>query len=244
MDLDISSLTSSVSFWEGWGYVALAAVLLGVAGESIEEFTDWPKRAGLKKPLTRISALVLIAGLAGEGITQPNTNAPNATLVAVLNKEARELALESERLRARIAWRHLDKEQITQCIVDLSSFPRQKVMAINTVNDPEVLQITESISAMFSSLGWGELPISTTMGPAQGTGISVSIATGSPKIVDEAAKTIVSCLNRHKLKASLGEPFDPDKVLVLAGGALMVAAGLDISAWQGIILWVGAKPLE
>lgn len=71
---------SNVSFWETLGYVALVAVLVGVAGESIKEFTDWPNRIGYEKEITRLSALILIAGLAGEGITQPKRKNIDASL--------------------------------------------------------------------------------------------------------------------------------------------------------------------
>ena len=53
MSSEIASLSAAINFWEGWGYVALAAVFIGVVGESIEEFTDWPKKSGFDKRLTR-----------------------------------------------------------------------------------------------------------------------------------------------------------------------------------------------
>ncbi len=111
MTTDIASLTAATSFWEYWGYVALAAVLIGVIGESIEEFTDWPKRIGCEQSITRLSALILIAGLAGEVITQPNTNAASATLVAVLNKETGQLALDLEKERSITFARPWTKDQ-------------------------------------------------------------------------------------------------------------------------------------
>jgi hypothetical protein len=108
---DIASLLAAISFWEFWGYVALAAVVIGVIGESIEEFTEWPKVMGVEKPLTRISALILIAGLAGEGITQPNTNAANAKLVAFANRQTAELSLDLEKERSKTSARPWTKEQ-------------------------------------------------------------------------------------------------------------------------------------
>jgi len=52
---------------------------------------------GIKKPLKRISALILILGLAGEGVTQPNTNAANAKAVSFANKATAQLALDLEK---------------------------------------------------------------------------------------------------------------------------------------------------
>jgi len=106
-----ASLLAEISFWEFWGYVALAAVAIGVIGESIKEFTDLPGSMGIERPLTRISALILIAGLAGEGITQPNTNAANAKLVALANKETAQLTLALQTERTKTSARLWTKEQ-------------------------------------------------------------------------------------------------------------------------------------
>jgi hypothetical protein len=111
MTPEIASLMSDVSFWEFCGYIALAAVLIGVIGESIKEFTDWLERIGWEKKISRLSALILIAGLAGEVITQPKTNAVNATLIAFLNKQSGQLAIDLEKERANTSARPWTKEQ-------------------------------------------------------------------------------------------------------------------------------------
>jgi hypothetical protein len=111
MTPEIASLMSDVSFWEFWGYAALAAVLIGVIGESIKEFTDWLERTGWEKKISRLSALILIAGLAGEGITQPKTNAVNATLIAFLNKQSGQLAIDLEKEKQITSARPWKKEQ-------------------------------------------------------------------------------------------------------------------------------------
>jgi hypothetical protein len=111
MAADMASLLADISFWETWGYVALGAVVIGVIGESIEEFTEWPEFMGIEKPLKRLSALVLILGLAGEGVTQPNTNAANAKAVAFANKETAQLALDLEKERAKTQARFLSENE-------------------------------------------------------------------------------------------------------------------------------------
>ena len=111
MTPEIASLMSDVSFWELWGYVSLAAVLIGVIGESIKELTDWLERTGWEKKISRLSALILIAGLAGEGITQPKTNAINATLIAFLNKQSGQLAIDLEKEKQKTSARPWGKEQ-------------------------------------------------------------------------------------------------------------------------------------
>jgi hypothetical protein len=120
MSPDLASLKVNVNFWEFWAYMALAAVLIGVIGESVEEFTNWPKKWGIEKPLTRLSALVLIAGLATEGITQPNTNMANDTLVALLNQETGQLVLELQQEINKRASRKLTDAQLSVLVSGLS----------------------------------------------------------------------------------------------------------------------------
>jgi hypothetical protein len=66
---------------------------------------------GVEKPLTRISALILIAGLAGEGITQPNTNAANPKLVAFANRETAQLSTDLEKERNKTSARPWSQAQ-------------------------------------------------------------------------------------------------------------------------------------
>jgi hypothetical protein len=132
-------------------YVALAAVLIGVAGESIEEFTDWPKKWGFDKPLTRLSALILIAGLAGEGMTQFNTNGENATLVALLNKQV--AVLEAEQ-----TMRHLRPEQKSALITALSPFRGQKVELWCLVSAFDCNTFAEELREVFRQASWSVPP--------------------------------------------------------------------------------------
>jgi hypothetical protein len=139
MKPDISSLMSNISFWETWGYVALAAVLVGVAGESIKEFTKWLDQIGWEKRISRLSALILVAGLAGEGITQPNTNAANAILIAYLNNQATQALSEQERLKQAMSWRRLTKEQHDKLLAAFKD-SRITLQLSEVMNDPEAVQ--------------------------------------------------------------------------------------------------------
>lgn len=107
---DISALMSDVTFWESCGYIALSAVVIGVIGESIKEFTPVLKYAGYQGRIGRLSTLLLIAGLAGEGITQPNTNATNARLVAFLNNQTVQLQADLEKERQKTSARVLTED--------------------------------------------------------------------------------------------------------------------------------------
>jgi len=155
MDPDIASLLSTISFWETWGYVALGAVLLGVVGESVKEFSKWPERIGWEKKLGRVSALVLIAGLAGEGITQPNTNAANATLVAFVNKQAAQARLEIARLNAR---RELNPAQFGELVTALRQYKDWKywvqIERADQDASSEQSAFGTQLEQAFDSAGW------------------------------------------------------------------------------------------
>lgn len=158
MTPDIASLMSDVSFWEFWGYVALAAVLIGVAGEFIEEFTDWPRHIGCEKGIKRLSALILIAGLAGEGITQPNTNAATATLVALLNKKSGELAIDLDKERnaciailAQLRPRDVTKPQMTAIANPIRG--RFPTVYLYPLSDPNSSRYTFAIAETFKAAG-------------------------------------------------------------------------------------------
>jgi hypothetical protein len=88
MALDISALMSKLSFWEDAGYVTLAAVAIGVAGEYIHEFSErfkrfpWGKANGAKA-----STLLLIAALAAELYVTIKINSISGQIIAFLSEE-------------------------------------------------------------------------------------------------------------------------------------------------------------
>jgi hypothetical protein len=136
MSPEIASLSAAINFWEGWGYVALAAVFIVVVGESIEEFTDWPKKSGFDKRLTRLSLLLLIAGLAGEIITQPNTNMANDRFVALLNRETGQLALQLEQEINKRASRTVTDKQMSSLVAELSKIGGPYFLVCRNEDEP------------------------------------------------------------------------------------------------------------
>ncbi len=88
MALDMATLGSTLSFWEIAGYVATGAVIAGVAGESVVEFTNWIADKDWKATLGKASALTLIAGLALEIAAQVQVNTTSGQMIAFLNDEA------------------------------------------------------------------------------------------------------------------------------------------------------------
>lgn len=109
-DIDLNALMSSLSFWEKAGYVGLAAVLIGVVGETIHEFASRPRWSWWGPKGGRLSALILIAGLAIEGVAQINANSISGRVIAFLGNEeastrerAANLEKETEAARGQIA---------------------------------------------------------------------------------------------------------------------------------------------
>jgi len=220
---DIISSTSDVSFWEFCGYMALGAVFLGVVGESIAEFTDWPKRIGYDKTITRVSALILIAGLASEGITQVNTNTSNDELVgrqqgeiAVLHERATQAERETARIKERIADRSLTREQQMLIAAEIRPFSGMQ-FDLAVLSDPEPLDLLSQIEAAVLSAGWkevdwggpGDLVITRTGAPTVGQTMFADVSVGIDPALkgsqfEIAATALVSALNAQQVKATLG----------------------------------------
>jgi hypothetical protein len=206
MEADISSLMSRISFWETWGYVALGAVLVGVAGESIKEFTHWLERIGWEKRISRLSALILIAGLAGEGITQPNSNAASATLIAYLNNQSAQTRRQNLELEQAVSPRYLDDSAIVKV---LKEHPGQTVQ-LDVAPDFEARRLAGGLAQAFRNAGWEIKPpendSSTPMdgvhvmyvGPPIGFNAWPDEATQKR---DRAAKALVAELKRENITA-------------------------------------------
>src|SRR5713226_7856908 len=84
----IPELRVWLSFWDWFGYIATALVFFGVVGESITELTNLLKSDHVRKRIEKISALVLILGLALELFSGFKISGFNEQITAVLNKEA------------------------------------------------------------------------------------------------------------------------------------------------------------
>jgi hypothetical protein len=85
---DIDALESILGLWNAVAYVATALVFFGAAGESAEEFADFPKTERWKSRLRKACALLLMLGLAGELISLIRTSEVSGRLVAILKDEA------------------------------------------------------------------------------------------------------------------------------------------------------------
>jgi hypothetical protein len=127
MASDISALISALSYWEAAGYAALAAVLIGVIGESIHQFVPWPSSGWWRANGGKASALILIAGLASEGITQVETNSTSGQIIADLNLQeatlsqrnlAFERAISPRTLEQNLTGQHLRRFADVEVVVE------------------------------------------------------------------------------------------------------------------------------
>jgi hypothetical protein len=79
---EIAELESLLNFWDWFLYLALALVFIGVVGESIADLTNLIKSPRWKSKTEKISALLLITGLAGELVSSSKLSELNGTNAA------------------------------------------------------------------------------------------------------------------------------------------------------------------
>jgi hypothetical protein len=85
---EISTLESLAEFWELVDYVGLFLVFVGVIVESLVEFTSLIKSSFWKPRIGKVSALVLIVGLALELISSSRLSVINRQVVGILFAQA------------------------------------------------------------------------------------------------------------------------------------------------------------
>ena len=78
----------ALDFWEWVEYSAAAIVFGGAIGEFISEFTRWPENKYKREQVGKVSALILIVGLAAELIGLVRTSQISGQITAQLNKQA------------------------------------------------------------------------------------------------------------------------------------------------------------
>lgn len=89
--LEMDSLNASLELWDTIAYVALAAVFLGVVGETIVEFeliSSWVTPSARKATVGKACALILIAGLGGDITVHAKISEYTGQIIALLNAQA------------------------------------------------------------------------------------------------------------------------------------------------------------
>jgi len=84
----LSDARLSLPFWEAVEYIATGIVILGAIGEYLAEFRRFPKEQHKREQFAKLSALVLIAGLAVELVGLVRTSQLSGQIIAELNREA------------------------------------------------------------------------------------------------------------------------------------------------------------
>lgn len=85
---EISALESLADIWERVDYIGLFLVFVGVVVESLVEFTSLIKSSFWKPRIGKISAFVLIVGLALELIASSRLSVINRQVVGKLSAQA------------------------------------------------------------------------------------------------------------------------------------------------------------
>jgi len=152
MALAIDTLTSSLSPWEDTGYVATGIVITGCIGESIVEFTKWIKDERNKSLAGRISAFILIAGLALEVLAQVKVNSISGQIIALLNNQTAEARAETARVQTAVAWRIIPNDQYIE-LAHLLEKGRGSVTIGWIANDPESMYFAWQLSYLFEQVG-------------------------------------------------------------------------------------------
>jgi hypothetical protein len=194
--INLNELISSLSFWEISGYVGLFGVLIGVIGEAVHEFSASPKWNWWKSKGGRLSALLLIVGLAVEGVAQVNANNISGRVIAFLGDQeattrerAAKLELELARLRAP---RLLTPEQRQEVVSRLRRFEATAVAINANGDDPEVKAFASQLWSVFIEAKWK--PSVFQVNSRSPAGLLVESVSGADDRSRAAASELVSAL--------------------------------------------------
>ncbi|MGA9587882.1 MAG: hypothetical protein WBQ95_21305 [Terracidiphilus sp.] len=118
---EVESLKSTLNCWEWVGYISTGVVFLGCIGEFVAEFTRCVKSKRSKHKLSRLSLIVLIAGIAGELLSEVRVSQLSGELIANVEHEAEDAHKEA-------AQADLRRVQLENRIADIFG-PRQLTAA-------------------------------------------------------------------------------------------------------------------
>jgi hypothetical protein len=165
---NLGALISLLSWWEAAGYAGLAIVIIGVVGEGIHDFTAWLKRTWWGPNGGRLSVLVLIVGLAIEGVAQVKANSISGQIIGSLNKEAADERARTAEIEKVAAWRRLEPENEMKLTAALAAIPSSiphKIVFAYAENDPESLYFLYQIGRSFLANGSWNVNIEAELHP-------------------------------------------------------------------------------
>ncbi len=226
---DISALGSFLRFWDRVAYAATTLVFIGVVGESVIELTSLVKTPERRKRIAKLSALVLILGLAGELLSQSKISELTGEITAILNKEAgdaRKAAGEAEEraanLEQKMADRHITLEQRKKMLEILKARPGSNITVWYIINsDKDALGYALEIAEVFRDAKWNALngpPLISMDTPLDGFLIEVQRDSPSNRTLASLAEKALDVTGYHVLRTTI--PADPNlktDIILLVG---------------------------
>jgi hypothetical protein len=214
---------ASLTDGDCWAYGSAFVVLVGVVGESIAELTKWVKPECRAKRLAKMSALLLILGLAGDLVAIHMTQLATASLnqeAGEANERAANLERESLLLQQQLVAQGsrsvlLYGKRRDRLIAHLKPFAGQKAEVrycgasfTEYFIDNEAMALAVLLRSILSNDGkWSVNPL--TRENCSGTGIRVSVNPKAPDPVRKAADALWLALHEVPL-AMIG-----DKAIVM-----------------------------
>lgn len=190
---------SSLDRWEIVEYLGTATVIAGVVGEVLADFKYFPKNAENRDRFAKVSALVLIAGLAVELLGLVRTSQLFNLEVARLNFEAENARRATAELQGKISARFLSLEQqhaISAAVAQFSLKP-DSVWIRSYPNDEEGASLAHQIVV---SLGEAGMSVEDRSGDLINPNvIGIQISCGQEQ--REFAQFLVSTLPRRAVSA-------------------------------------------
>ena len=171
---EVASLKSALGCWELVGYISTGVVFLGCVGEFIAEFTSFSREEDRKHKLSRLSLIVLIAGIAGELLGGVRVSQISGELIANVEQEAGRAikAAEDERMarlqiEKSMQWRELSEAaKKALCKILPPQSATDETVVLTVWNDPEPASYAEEFADTIGSCRPFPVPIGTN--PHQG----------------------------------------------------------------------------
>jgi hypothetical protein len=231
---DVSSLESSLGYWEWGEYVSAFFVFIGCAGEFVSQFTGWVAKEDDKNrriKWEKASGLVLIAALAFELVCLVRTNQLSGQVIASLNDEAEQAKQEAQKerstraeLQALASARHIPASLRPALIEAFRKFSGRTIEFMSYSTDAEGYGLCESIRTAAHAAGMADVDkcgLFFPNGPAI-TGVGV-LAPGSDRdTADSIAKAIL-----YAGKFGVSSNVDP------RGATIVVFVGIKNPFWMG-----------
>jgi hypothetical protein len=225
-DIDISSLMESLSNWERAGWYATIAVAVGVAAESIHEFSKvfkwclwWKEKGG------KASAWVLVMALAFEVLTQNETNSITGRIISSSNLKTENLRKQNLDLEATLAPRMIDQANFADSLREFSGTSA----LIESVDDWEAWSLAGQIAMVLDVVNargarWNVLPGMRRRTDNSSFFDLVAVQATPGRVPEgdrsmEAAKALVAVLTKNRIAAivAAGEGLPPNTVRIRIG---------------------------